>query len=92
MLLFAIPHKGLVVDDIQKMLAVQSNHPRNELLDQIKTKSYLLASQLADFKNLIRDRKIISFYATGQIRQLEFVRSSKYTWLPKLANIFVIGL
>jgi hypothetical protein len=73
MLLFAIPHKGLVVDDIQKMLLGQGNHPRNALLEQIRSKSDLLAFQLADFKNLIRDRKVVSFYETGQTRQLEFV-------------------
>ena len=73
MLLFGIPHKGLVVDDIQKMLAGQDKHPRNALLQQIRSKSDLLTSQLVDFKNLIRDRKIVSFYETGQTRQLEFV-------------------
>lgn len=71
--MFAIPHKGLVVDDIQKMLEGQGNHPRNALLEQIRSKSDLLAFQLADFKNLIRDRKVVSFYETGQTRQLEFV-------------------
>lgn len=73
MLLFAIPHKGLVVDDIQNMLAGQDNHPRNDLLQQIRAKSDLLASQLVDFKNLIRDRKVVSFYETEQTRQLQFV-------------------
>lgn len=76
MLLFAIPHKGLVIDDIQKMLSGQSNHPRNALLQQISRRLDLLAFQLADFKNLIRDRKVISFYETEQTRQLEFVRHS----------------
>jgi hypothetical protein len=73
MLLFGIPHKGLVVDDIQKMVAGQDNHPRNALLEQIRSKSDVLAFQLADFRNLIRDRKVVSFYETGQTRQLEFV-------------------
>ncbi|KAF7502176.1 hypothetical protein GJ744_006772 [Endocarpon pusillum] len=77
MLLFGIPHKGLVVDDIQKMLAGHSSHPRNALLEQIKNKSDLLASQLEDFKNLVRDRKIVSFYETGQTRQLQFDSESK---------------
>jgi len=62
-----------VVDDIQKMLAGHDNHPRNALLEQIRSKSDLLAFQLADFKNLIRDRKIVSFYEREQTRQLEFV-------------------
>jgi hypothetical protein len=73
MLLFAIPHKGLVVGDIQKMLAGQGNHPRSALLQQIRSKSDLLAYQLVDFKNLIRDRKVVSFYEMEQTRQLEFV-------------------
>lgn len=72
-LLFATPHKGLLINDIQKMLAEQENHPRNALLQQINLKSDLLISQLADFKNLIRDRKIVSFYETQQTRQLELV-------------------
>ncbi|CAN9171138.1 unnamed protein product [Alternaria alternata] len=77
MLLFGIPHTGLVVDDIQKMVAGQDNHPRGALLEQIRSKSDLLAFQLADFKNLIRDRKVVSFYETLQTRQLEFDSESK---------------
>lgn len=74
MLLFGIPHKGLLIDDIYKMVAGQDSHPRKALLEQIRSKSDLLAFQLADFKNLIRDRKVVSFYETGQTRQLQFVR------------------
>jgi hypothetical protein len=74
MLLFGVPHKGLIVDDIQKMLEGQGSHPRSQLLQQIRSKSDVLAFHLADFKNLIRDRKIVSFYETGQTRQLQFVR------------------
>jgi hypothetical protein len=72
-LLFGIPHRGLVVDDIQKMLAGEDGHPRKGLLEQIKQKSDLLASQLDDFRNLVHDRKLVSFYETGQTRQLQFV-------------------
>ncbi|KAF2191836.1 hypothetical protein K469DRAFT_654999 [Zopfia rhizophila CBS 207.26] len=89
MLLFAIPHKGLVVDDIQKMLARQDNHPRSALLEQIRVKSNLLAFQLADFKNLIRDRKVVSFYGTGQTRQLEFDSESR-RW--KRTGNFIIAV
>ncbi|EXA31288.1 hypothetical protein FOVG_17412 [Fusarium oxysporum f. sp. pisi HDV247] len=78
-LLFGIPHKGLVVDDIQKMLAGQGNHPRSALLQQIRDKSDLLAFQLADFKNLIRDRKIVSFFETAQTRQLDESKCWKRT-------------
>jgi hypothetical protein len=74
MILFAIPHKGLVMDDIQQMLAGDGRHPRGKLLQQISSKSDLLIHQLADFKNLIRDRKVVSFYETEQTRRLELVR------------------
>ena len=70
---FATPHKGLLINDIQKMLTGEEKHPRNALLQQISLKSDLLISQLADFKNLIRDRKIVSFYETEQTRQLLLV-------------------
>lgn len=73
MLLFGTPHKGLVVDDIQKMVVGQDSHPRSALLEQIRSKSDLLAFQLDDFRNLIRDRKVVSFYEMGQTRKLEFV-------------------
>jgi hypothetical protein len=73
MIFFGIPHKGLVVEDIQQMLAGDQRHPREQLLQQISSKSDLLTHQLADFKNLIRDRKVVSFYETEQTRQLIFV-------------------
>ncbi|OPB46100.1 kinesin [Trichoderma guizhouense] len=72
MLLFGIPHRGLVVNDIEKMLAGRDNHPRSALLQQIRVKSDLLENQLTDFKNLVRDRKVVSFYETRQTRQLQF--------------------
>ncbi|OQE34388.1 hypothetical protein PENCOP_c018G06557 [Penicillium coprophilum] len=71
MILFAIPHKGLVLDDIQQMLAGDKSHPRERLLQQISSKSDLLIHQLADFKNLIRDRRVVSFYETEQTRKLD---------------------
>jgi hypothetical protein len=74
MILFAILHKGLVIDDIQQMLAADRRHPRGQLLQQISSKSDLLIHQLANFKNLIRDRKVVSFYKTEQTRRLELVR------------------
>jgi hypothetical protein len=72
MLLFGTPHRGLVVNDIERMLG-QEDHPRHHLLRQISNKSDILLVQLADFKNLIRDRRIVSFYETDQTRQLEYV-------------------
>lgn len=74
LILFAIPHKGLVEDDIQQMLAGDKNYPREQLLRSISSKSDLIIHQLADFKNVIRDRKVVSFYETKQTRQLVLVR------------------
>ncbi|KAJ5938334.1 hypothetical protein N7466_001468 [Penicillium verhagenii] len=70
MILFAIPHKGLVMDDIQQMMGGDKSHPREQLLQQISSNSDLLIHQLTDFKNLIRDRKVVSFYETEQTRRL----------------------
>jgi hypothetical protein len=61
------------MDDIQQMLAGDGHHPRGQLLQQISSKSDLLIHQLADFKNLIRDRKVVSFYETEQTRRLVLV-------------------
>ena len=73
-LFFATPHKGLVVADLKKLLAGEPHHPRHALLEEIDKKSNVLSYQLADFKNLIRDRKIVSLYETEQTRELEWVR------------------
>jgi protein SERAC1 len=73
-LFFGTPHKGLVIDDIKRMVAGDDDYPRTKLLEQVKVKSDLLMHQLVDFKNLIRDWKIVSFYETQQTRQLKLVR------------------
>jgi hypothetical protein len=92
---FATPHKGLVVNDIQRMLTGGDNqsgrkrHPREDLLRQISTKSDMLAQQLVDFKNLIRDRKVVSFYERYQTKQLKLVWSDRryLQELPKLTKV-----
>jgi hypothetical protein len=78
-LFFATPHKGLMIDDIQSMIAEIEKHPRNTLLQQINRQSDLLISQLTDFKDLIHDRKIVSFFETERTRRLEWVRSCLLT-------------
>ena len=75
MLFFAVPHKGIMVDDMLRMLG-RDNHPRADLLAQINRSSEYLITQLADFKDLIRDRKIVTFFETQQTRRLEQVRNS----------------
>ncbi|CAG8221500.1 unnamed protein product [Penicillium salamii] len=69
-ILFAIPHKGLVINDIQQILDGDRHHPRETLLRQISSQSDILIYQLANFKNLIRDRKVVSFYETEQTKRL----------------------
>ncbi|CAN9415749.1 unnamed protein product [Alternaria alternata] len=79
MLLFAIPHKGIAVDGLKKMLGGQEDHSRVGLLEQIKKDSDILAQSLADFKNVVRDRKVVSFYETEQTRQVE-LNSESSRW------------
>ena len=78
MLLFGIPHKGMLIDDILNMVAGQNNHPRKPLLEQIRNKSDQLECQVADFRNLIRDRKIVSFYERVRTRKLQYVCTSAF--------------
>ena len=54
--LFGISHRVLVVNDTQKMLTGEDDHPRRVLLNQIQEMFDLLASQLDNFGDLVRDR------------------------------------
>ncbi|KAJ5878249.1 hypothetical protein N7455_001714 [Penicillium solitum] len=67
-ILFAIPHKGLVIDDIQQI------------------QSGVLIHQLADFKNLIRDRKVVSFYEIEQTKRLVLDSESGHSALLQLPD------
>ena len=62
-----------MMEDILSRLE-QDNHPRSVLLEQINRNSKYLISQLADFKDLIRDWKIVTFFETQQTRKLQQVR------------------
>ncbi|KAF8252046.1 hypothetical protein K440DRAFT_658313 [Wilcoxina mikolae CBS 423.85] len=72
LMFFVTPYRGLVVSDMRAMM--QEDHSRQELLDQIDRKSHLLKSQLADFRNILDDRKVFSFYEMQQIGRLEQIR------------------
>lgn len=78
MMFFGTPHKGLMIDDIQSMLGEDPSHPRAVLVNEIKQQSQRLSDQLCDFKNLIRDRKIVSFVEMQQTRRLH--KSSTGSW------------
>jgi hypothetical protein len=53
---------------------IGDDNSRRELVEQLREKSALLQSQTADFRNLSRDYKIISFYEMRQSRRLKWVR------------------
>jgi hypothetical protein len=78
MFFFGTPHKGLMIDDVQSMLGEDLSHPRTVLVNEIKQQSQRLCDQLSDFKNLIRDRKIVSFVEMQQTRRLH--QSSTGVW------------
>jgi hypothetical protein len=48
---------------------IADNSPRHILLKEIEKESQVLFSQLLDFKNVVRGRKIVSFYEQSQTRQ-----------------------
>ena len=82
---FGTPHRGLAVDDIRPMLG-DDKHPRQSLLRQISSTSDLLMNQLGDFKDIIHDRKIVSFYENLQTRKPEFVWHTSIKMFRKSDN------
>jgi hypothetical protein len=87
MLLFGVPHRGLLVDDMIQTLVQQKIYSRKPLLDQIDRSSDALASQLIDFVNIIQDRRVISFYEVQGTKQLQFVCSLHINFV-KLLNYY----
>jgi hypothetical protein len=55
------------------MLPDNTKHPQLDLLEHIHHSLKRLVDQLADFKEVLRDRKIVSFYETAQTKEPEFV-------------------
>jgi hypothetical protein len=68
-LFFGTPHKGLLVNEIRKML-VDPKHPRHDLLGQLDSSNKFLGEQLGHFKNVLNERKVYSFYETKLTREL----------------------
>ena len=75
MFLFAVPHRGMNIDDMIQILGA-GKHPRESLLRGIDKESAAqkLIAQTEEFKDVIKDRKVISFYETEQTRRLEPVQ------------------
>lgn len=62
------------IDHIAQMIDGDENHPQRRLLNQIKADSPWLAIQLNNLRNMIDDRKIVSFYENQQTKAPEPVR------------------
>ncbi|OXV05498.1 hypothetical protein Egran_06734 [Elaphomyces granulatus] len=75
---FATPNKGMVIDDMKQITEGEENHPRNDLLRDLKLNSSPLIQQLDAFKNLIKDRKVVSFYETRETRRLELDSNTQH--------------
>ncbi len=75
MLLFAIPHQGLIVDDIETMQAAKGITTRSALLDQLKIGSHALQFLQEPFRELIVESgyKVVSYYETHATPRLELV-------------------
>ena len=65
---FAVPHYGIVVDDMVKMLG--PDHPREQLLKELSSGRDSLGEQLEHFINIIQGRKIVSFVEAQQTKRL----------------------
>jgi hypothetical protein len=65
---FAVPHYGIVVDDMMKMLG--PDHPREQLLKELSSGQHSLGDQLEHFINIIQGRKIVSFVEAQQTKRL----------------------
>ncbi|EKG20604.1 Actin-like protein [Macrophomina phaseolina MS6] len=77
MLFFGTPHKGISMDNIRKFIP-ETNHPRHALLNQLQLNSEVLLDKLTLFKEILGDRRIMSFYEVDQTQQLAEVNSSAY--------------
>jgi protein SERAC1 len=63
MLFFGTPHHGSVKTALLNMVPDMDN-PRRSLLHETEPESDVLRIQVTDFKNIVGDRKIASFYET----------------------------
>lgn len=83
-----------MVEDIRKMISNEEDHPRNTLLDQINTNASALISELSRFRNIIGERRIISFFEQRQTRGLARVSiiDSAVNWRSIPENVHLADL
>ena len=72
MTFFGTPHRGMVVDDILRMLG--ENSPRQELVESIAAGSAELGGELERFVNYCTKIKLFTFKETERTRKLQQVR------------------
>ena len=75
MLFFAVPHRGIDVDDM--LYVLDKDSPLTRLLEEIRSQSKELKVQLEDFKQQIHERKVVSFPETKQSRRLQMVSCAR---------------
>ena len=75
LMFFAVPHGGIDFPNIIETLQ-ENGHPLVSLLRDISTNSSLLKTLSRDFKNLIKQRKIVSFTEGGAEKPLVMVLSA----------------
>jgi hypothetical protein len=71
---FATPHRGLIADDILKVLNPETDADRIRLVNSINSNSDRLTEELRRFINLTRKLKVVSFYEQQKTKGLVKVR------------------
>ncbi|KAL7270520.1 hypothetical protein RUND412_006774 [Rhizina undulata] len=80
---FGTPHRGILLEDVRKMLENESGHPRIDLLKEIGN-ALNLEPDLKKFINLAQGFKVVSFYERLQTAEIaknsknKFSRSGNY--------------
>ncbi|KAL7270570.1 hypothetical protein RUND412_006716 [Rhizina undulata] len=74
---FGTPHRGILMEDLRKMLEDDIHSPRVGLLDEIEN-SLNLEPSLNEFIKLAEDFKIVSFYE--RIQTPEVKKTSEHGW------------
>ncbi|KAL7267903.1 hypothetical protein RUND412_009495 [Rhizina undulata] len=75
---FGTPHRGILMEDVRKMLEDDNRHPRIGLLDEIESELNL-KPYLKEFIKLAENFKVVSFYERLQTAEVAKNLQNKYT-------------
>ena len=75
---FAVPHRGMLVEDMREMLQ-QEQHPRETIMKEIDQESSDIVKRVQDFEAVIQNRQIVSFYETALTPSLQMVWTRQQT-------------